>query len=96
MSMRYRILAMNMAAMLCYSAAFIWRGETGMGGWSAQPLIMAQWGVLLLHVAGLIIAGLSKGRPPEQRSAYLMAAALVALVGHGMCFYNGAENAAWN
>ena len=90
------IVLVNMLLMLSYSSVFIWRGETGLGGWPQQAEILHQWGVLLVHIAVLVIVSRCMGKPPELRRTYLLAAALVGLVGHGLCVYNGAANAAWN
>jgi hypothetical protein len=49
-----------------------------------------------LHIGFIFILGWIKDRTREVRQSYLLAALFVALVGHGLCFYNGTANAAWN
>lgn len=93
---RNHIIGINVLFMLAYSVAFIWRGEVGMGGWPGQDVVLEQWGVLIVHVVLILAAGWIRERSPEERRSYLLTALLVGLVGHGMCFYNGAANASWN
>ena len=93
---RNHVIGINMVIMLAYSGAFIWRGEVGMGGWPGQAEVLEQWGALIVHVVLILAAGWIKDRAPEERRTYLLTALLVGLVGHGMCFYNGAANASWN
>jgi hypothetical protein len=93
---RNHIIGINVFLMVAYSVAFIWRGEIGMGGWSGQAVVLQQWGALIVHIMLILAAGWIRDRSPGERRSYLLTALLVGLVGHGMCFYNGAANASWN
>lgn len=90
------ILLLNLLIMAGYSAAFILVGNNFSGGWGAQPLIGSHWMVLIVHIAALVALGLRNGKGQEMRSNFLFTALVIALIGHGLCFYNGAANASWN
>jgi|688.fasta_scaffold05688_5 hypothetical protein len=96
MTKRWFIIGSNMLIMMGYSTAYIWQGERGQGGWPGQDLVISQWSLLVLHIGFIFILGWIKDRTREVRQSYLLAALFVALVGHGLCFYNGTANAAWN
>lgn len=96
MKERWFIIGYNLLIMLGYSTAYIWQGERGQGGWAGQDLVMTHWSILVIHIGFIFALGWIKDRTREVRQSYLLAALLVALIGHGLCFYNGAANAAWN
>lgn len=90
------ILILNLLIMVGYSAAFIVVGNNSGGGWGGQSLIGSQWIVLITHIALLVALGLRNEKGQEMRSNFLFTALIIALIGHGLCFYNGANNASWN
>jgi hypothetical protein len=96
MTKRWFIIGLNLLIMLAYSIAYIWQGELGQGGWGGQGLVMMQWSLLVIHLVLIFAFGWIKDRTPGERQSYFLAALVVALVGHGLCVYNGAANAAWN
>lgn len=90
------ILILNLLIMVGYSAAFIVVGNNSGGGWGGQSLIGSQWIVLITHIALLVALGLRSEIDQGKRSYFLLIASIIALIGHGLCFYNGATNASWN
>ena len=96
MTKRWFIIGCNLLIMLGYSTAYIWQGELGQGGWAGQDLVLTQWSFLVIHIALIFALGWIKERTREIRQSYIIAALLVSLIGHGLCIYNGAANAAWN
>ena len=90
------ILILNLLIMVGYSAAFIVVGNNSGGGPSGQEVISSQWIVLITHIVALVALGLRNEQDHELRSVFLLTALIVAMVGHGLCFYNGATNASWN
>ncbi|HEX2617255.1 MAG TPA: hypothetical protein VHL57_06910 [Flavobacteriales bacterium] len=77
----YSVLFMVLAALM--------PGDGGMG------MVMAGWAVLGLHVIGLFIVGLIEVATPEKRAhgkLLLLASLVVAIIGHGLCFFNGLLN----
>lgn len=86
-------VAMHLLIMLAYSVAFI----AGIGGtprWTDKVslVIWLQAGVLVLHIVILLVLGLRSLRHPERREKgkkFLLASLVVAIVGFGMCFFNG-------
>lgn len=87
------ILLLNLLIMIGYSVLFMVLGFLIPNDY-AYAVIPFQWGVLAIHIVVLFIWSIvSFTRPePEQKSAggkLLLAALLVALIGHGLCFFNG-------
>lgn len=73
--------------LLGYSAAFIAIAE-----FVGDDAIGPQWAVLLVHFVVLIVLGAMAMRDPSTKpigKQYFIAALLVLLIGHGLCFFNG-------
>jgi|GEM_PF-5063049 len=81
------ILLTQLLILLGYSAAFIGLAEV-----IGDDAIGPQWAVLLAHFLVLIVMGTMAIRKPITKQVgkqYFIAAILVLLVGHGLCFFNG-------
>lgn len=81
------ILLSNLLIMLGYSVLFIL-----LSGWAGDDLIGVQWGVLMIHIAVLFILGLAslfRRTAGKNGRTYLLASLLVAIIGHGLCVFNG-------
>lgn len=84
------ILLLHTLIMFGYSAVFI-----SIAAFAEVEMIAPHWGVLLLHMLGLFITGLVKLLTPETKKAggqYLLAGLVVAIIGHGLCFFGGLLN----
>ncbi|MBS1582778.1 MAG: hypothetical protein JST66_11315 [Bacteroidetes bacterium] len=81
------ILLSNLLIMLGYSVLFLLLGR-----WVGGDLIGVQWGVLLVHILVLFVlglAGLFRRTAVNNGRTLLLASLLVAIIGHGLCFFNG-------
>ncbi len=84
------ILSLNLLIMVGYSVLFIL-----FGGLMKADVIEVHWPVLILHIMGLFIWGIVKLTNAETKKAggqMLLASLLVAIIGHGLCFFNGLLN----
>ena len=84
------ILLLNLLIMVGYSVLFMI-----IGPWVGGDIIGFHWGVLILHIVALFIMGLVKLAKAETKKAggqLLLASLLVAIIGHGLCFFNGLMN----
>ncbi len=57
-----------------------------------DDMIGLNWVVLCLHILLLLIFGIVRMTNPDTRSLggkLLLASLLVAIIGHGLCFFNG-------
>ncbi len=87
---RPSILLFNLLIMLGYSVLFI-----ALGGVIGDNVIGIHWGVLAIHIIALLILGivnLSNAETKKKGKQMLLASLLVALIGHGLCFFNGLMN----
>ena len=81
------ILLLNLLIMVGYSVLFMALGEV-----IGDNVIGIHWGVLAIHIIALFIMGIVSFGKPEGKKAggqYLLASLLVAIIGHGLCFFNG-------
>jgi hypothetical protein len=81
------ILLMHLLIMVGYSVHFMALGEA-----IGDTVIGIHWGVLAIHIIALIILGIVSFSNSDTKKAggqYLLAALLVAIIGHGLCFFNG-------
>lgn len=81
------LLLTNLLIMLGYSVLFI-----ALNGWIGGDLVGVQWGVLAIHILVLFIlgiAGLFRRTAVSNGRTYLLASFLVAIIGHGLCVFNG-------
>jgi hypothetical protein len=85
--MRSSILSTQLLILLGYSVLFfVLAGPIGF------DLIGFQWFILVFHAVMLFSIAVTKGREDHTREAgksYMLAAVLVLLIGHGLCFFNG-------
>jgi drug/metabolite transporter (DMT)-like permease len=84
------ILLLNLLIMVGYSVLF-----TLIGMIVGDDVIGIQWGVLAIHIIALFILGLvnlSNAGKRKEGGQLLLAALLVAIIGHGLCFFNGLMN----
>lgn len=85
--MKPRILLHNLLIMVGYSVLFMIVGE-----WIGSDIIGIHWGVLAIHIVALLILGfvrLTKSETKKAGGQYLLAALVVAIIGHGLCFVDG-------
>jgi hypothetical protein len=85
--MKPTILLLNLLIMVGYSVLFMIVGE-----WVGSDIIGIHWGVLAIHIIALIILGVVALFKPETKTVggqYLLAALVVAIIGHGLCFVDG-------
>ena len=81
------ILLLNLLIMVGYSVLFMALGEV-----MKDDVIGIHWPVLILHIIGLLIWGIVKLTNEATKKAggqMLLASLLVAIIGHGLCFFNG-------
>lgn len=85
--MRPGILSTQLLILLGYSVLFfVLVGSIGF------DLVGFQWFILVFHAVMLFSTAVAKGREDDTREAgksYMLAAVLVLLIGHGLCFFNG-------
>ena len=84
------ILLLNLLIMVGYSVLFM-----AIGGVVGDNIIGFHWGVLILHILTLFIWGVVNLVGPERKTSggqLLLASLLVAIIGHGLCFFNGLLN----
>lgn len=86
------ILLLNLLIMLGYSVLFM-----ALGGVIGDNVIGLHWGVLIIHILLLFIWGLvnlASGVEEKKSSGgkMMLASLLVAIIGHGLCFFNGLLN----
>lgn len=93
---RPSILLLNLLILLGYSSLLTWWASTMGGGWGGQKPVFFQWILIVSHSWGLFVFAYRKSRNDPRRKEMIVAALTVALIGHGLCFYNGATNASWN
>jgi fluoride ion exporter CrcB/FEX len=85
--MKPTILLLNLLIMVGYSILFMILGE-----WVGSDIIGIHWGVLAIHIIALFILGVVFLFKPETKKSggqYLLAALVVAIIGHGLCFVDG-------
>ncbi|MBK9148253.1 MAG: hypothetical protein IPM12_10625 [Flavobacteriales bacterium] len=83
-------LILNLWLMLAYSLLFIF-----VSGSAGDVGIELHWAVIIAHAAGLMVFGIARFfKGDHQRNAwkYILASILVAIIGHGLCFFNGLVN----
>lgn len=83
------ILLLNLLIMLGYSVLYM-----AIGGLIGDEVIGVHWVTLILHILVLFIWGivnLASGVEERKSSGgkMLLASLLVAIIGHGLCFFNG-------
>lgn len=83
------ILLLNLLIMVGYSVLYM-----AIGGLIGDEVIGVHWVTLILHILVLFIWGIvNLASGVEQRKSsggkMLLASLLVALIGHGLCFFNG-------
>ncbi len=83
------ILLLNLLIMLGYSVLYM-----AIGGLIGDEVIGVHWVTLILHILVLFIWGivnLASGVDQRKSSGgkMLLASLLVAIIGHGLCFFNG-------
>lgn len=81
------LLLTNLLIMLGYSVLFI-----ALNGLADGDLIGVQWGVLAIHIVVLFVlglVGLFRRTAGKNGRTYLLASLLVAIIGHGLCVFNG-------
>lgn len=81
------ILLLNLLIMVGYSVLFIALGDV-----IKDEVIAIHWPVLIVHILLLFIWGLVKLTNEATKKAgrqMLLASLLVAIIGHGLCFFNG-------
>ncbi len=85
--MKPTILLLNLLIMVGYSVLFMILGE-----WIGPDIIGIHWGLLAIHIIALFILGivaLLKPGTKQSGGQYLLAALVVAIIGHGLCFVDG-------
>lgn len=81
------ILLLNLLIMVGYSILFMALGEL-----MKDAVIGIHWPVLIAHILVLFIWGIVKLTNEATKKAgwqMLLASLLVAIIGHGLCFFNG-------
>lgn len=81
------ILLLNLLIMLGYSVLFIALGEV-----MRDEVIGIHWPVLIAHILVLFIWAIVKLTNEATKKVgkqMLLASLLVAIIGHGLCFFNG-------
>ena len=81
------ILLLNLLIMVGYSVLFMALGEV-----MKDDVIGIHWPVLIVHILLLFIWGIVKLTNDATKKAggqMLLASLLVAIIGHGLCFFNG-------
>ena len=85
------ILLLNLLIMVGYSILFILLGEV-----MKDDVIGIHWPVLIAHILLLFIWGIVKLTNEATKKAggqMMLASLLVAIIGHGLCFFNGLMHA---
>ena len=85
------ILLLNLLIMVGYSILFILLGEV-----MKDDVIGIHWPVLIAHILLLFIWGIVKLTNESTKKAggqMMLASLLVAIIGHGLCFFNGLMHA---
>jgi hypothetical protein len=85
--MRPGIPSTHLLLLLGYSVLFFL-----LAGLTTFDVIGFQWSILVFHAVALFVTSIVKGRDPitrEEGKRYMLAALLVLLIGHGLCFFNG-------
>ena len=88
--MRSGILSTQLLVLLGYSVLFF-----VLAGRTSFDVISFQWSILIAHAVALFATATVKGREAltrEDGKRYMLAAMLVLLIGHGLCFFNGIRN----
>lgn len=88
--MKKRPLLGNVLLMLGYSVLFIL-----LNGMFGDVFIGFHWAAVLIHMVLALVLGLVYLSNDETRARggqFLLAALLVAIIGHGLCFFNGLVN----
>jgi hypothetical protein len=81
------IVLLNLLIMFGYSVLFMI-----LGTWLGDTIIGWNWAVLGIHIVGLFILGLVNLATSDTKKPggqMLLASLVVALIGHGLCFFNG-------
>ena len=81
------ILLLNLLIMLGYSVLFIALGEV-----MRDEVIGIHWPVLIAHILVLFIWAIVKLTNEATKKVgkqMLLSSLLVAIIGHGLCFFNG-------